>query len=259
MTAEAAEEILEGWGIVSSDALLLVLMGPRSDPNKVIDRVNNLAIQQFAKLPRPAVLPSGAENCWFIEMTVEPSRMHESDWTGIMIATLWDESINAPAGKNPVRLSDTSTFWIGETTTEKFNDISSFITLLLTHVFSGSYYCLDQFSKPNDVFLESDFFVTAPHRIIMPDVKVGELVMGFLECFSSVRSENWATNFGAKRRDDPQRRGQTLVACSQYRFIGFQQEGPCPWKKLARCSGCSTAFLWVSAPLFDRCADSLCV
>ena len=208
----------------------------------MFDRVNGLALLHFGKLARPAILPSGAENTWYIEFSVQPSAIHESDWVGNMAATLWDESKNAPAGKTPIRLTGTTTFWMGTTTTDKFNDISSFLTLMITHCFAGSYYCLDHFTKPNDIFRESDFFVTVPYKVIMPDMKLGELVMGFIECFSIVKNKDFLVNFGAKRREDPQRKGQTIVACSQCRYIGTEQDGPCPWRKLARCSGCSTAF-----------------
>ena len=208
----------------------------------MFDKVNKLALSHFTKLSRPITLPSGAENTWYIELTLEPSDIHESDRVGKMTATLWDESINAPAGSTPIRLFGTAALWVGDASSEKFTDITSFISMMFSYCFAGSYYCLDNFSRPNDVFRESDFWVTVPYKIIMPDVKLGELVMAFLESFSSVKSKSWSVNFGAKKREDPERKGQTIVACSQCRYIGTQQAGPCPWRKLARCSGCSTAF-----------------
>lgn len=168
--------------------------------------------------------------------------MHESGWQGNMSATLWDESINGPAGSTPVRLFGTAAMWIGKTQKEKFDDITRFFSIMLPHLFSGSYYCLESCSKPNEVFREADFWETVPRRVIMPDSKLGELIMAFLQVASSVKTKSFSRDFAAKRREDPDRQGQTLVACSQCRYIGVEQEEPCIWKKLGRCSGCSVTF-----------------
>lgn len=161
-----------------------------------------------------------------------------------------------------------------ENSSDKFFDVSAFISHVLCAMFTGCYLYLDSFSAPNDLVPGEAMFTFAPYKIIMHDAKLAELVnLCLSQTFSSLGSTALAADLETKAEDlheqavcgappvgdkavragkalpadspfhrDWTGEGQSIVACSDCRYIGVETKGPLPWKKLGKCSGCSVVF-----------------